>query len=217
MSQYPAPPPAGPYDGVLAVPPPPAPPRARRTGKIILFVLLGLALLCCAGGGAVWLLVKDDVGKVADAVGTEVVVPAALGARRPTTDPQLRAAAAELATVMRTLPAAAPVTGVYGEPGKQDVIMIAAARLASLNPHGDLDTLFTGATGSLSVAPAADVAAGPLGGAARCGAGSVEGQPVVVCGWVDHGSGGLVFAYHQDVARARAEFPAIRAAIEKRG
>ncbi|KAB1930706.1 hypothetical protein F8271_27515 [Micromonospora sp. ALFpr18c] len=214
---FPAPQPGQPYgDPSAPVGPPPA--KKSKVGKIILIVLAVVLVLCLGGAAITWFAVKDEVGDVVDATKTRVVAPATLAGRAKNTDPQLQRAADGMVTEMKsTVQGETSAVGAfYGDPAKQDLIMIAAASGLVQDPKKEMDTSVTELTGELSLTNMATIEAGPLGGEARCGDGKAEGVPLGVCVWTDRGSQGLVILYFKSAEQAKAEFTTIRGEIEQR-
>ena len=63
-----------------------------------------------------------------------------------------------------------------------------ASELASKSSSDEVDSLFIGA----NVTNATDFPAGPLGGTLRCGKGTSNGTPMVMCGWADSSVVGML-------------------------
>ncbi|GAA2187756.1 hypothetical protein [Micromonospora lupini] len=196
--------------------PPPA--KKSNVGKIILIVLAVVLVLCLGGAAITWFAVKDEVGDVVDATKTRVVAPATLAGRAKNTDPQLQKAADQMVTEMKAevQNETSAVGAFYGDPTKQDLIMIAAVSGVMADPKKELDEAVTGLSSELTVTNMAAVEAGPLGGDARCGDGKTDGVPLGVCVWADRGSVGLVVMYFKSAEETKAEFVTIRGQIEQR-
>ncbi|MET8362941.1 hypothetical protein ABZU53_05145 [Micromonospora sp. NPDC005194] len=196
--------------------PPPA--KKSNVGKIILIVLAVVLVLCLGGAAITWFAVKDEVGDVVDATKTRVVAPATLAGRAKNTDPQLQTIADQMVTEMKTevQNETSTIGAFYGDPAKQDLIMITAVSGVMADPKKELDEAVTGLSSELSVTNMAVVEAGPLGGDARCGDGKTEGVPLGVCVWADRGSVGLVVMYFKSAEETKAEFVTIRGQIEQR-
>jgi hypothetical protein len=195
-----------------------APPKKSNVGKIILIVLAVLLVLCLGGAAAIWFTVKDEVGDVVDATKTRVVAPATLAGRTKNTDPQLQTIADQMVTSMKSevQNETSTVGAFYGDPTKQDLIMIAAVSAVMTDPKKELDEAVTGLSSELTVTNMAAVDAGPLGGDARCGDGKAESVPLGVCIWADRGSVGLMVLYFKTAEQTKAEFVTIRGQIEQR-
>ncbi|MFF5052629.1 hypothetical protein ACFY1S_05505 [Micromonospora sp. NPDC000663] len=217
QQSLPAPQPGQPYgDPSAPVGPPPA--KKSKVGKIILIVLAVVLVLCLGGAAITWFAVKDEVGDVVDATKTRVVAPATLAGRAKNTDPQLQAVADQMVTDMKSevQNETSTVGAFYGDPAKQDLIMITAVSGVMADPKKELDEAVTGLSSELAVTNMAPVEPGPLGGEARCGDGKAEGVPLGVCVWADRGSVGLVVVYFKTAAQVKAEFTTIRGQIEQR-
>jgi hypothetical protein len=207
--------PGQPYGGPHLAGPPP---KKSNVGKIILIVLAVVLVLCVGGAAITWFAVKDEVGDVVDATRTRVVAPATLAGRAKNTDPQLQTVADQMVTQMKSevQNETSTVGAFYGDPTKQDLVLIAAVSGVMSDPKKELDEAVTGLSSELSVTNMAAVEAGPLGGDARCGDGKAESVPLGVCVWADRGSVGMVVMYFKTAAEATAEFVSIRGQIEQR-
>ncbi|MFG1763442.1 hypothetical protein ACGFIH_08960 [Micromonospora parva] len=214
QSGYPQP--GQPYgDPNLAGGPPPA--KKSNVGKIVLIVLAVVLVLCLGGAAIIWLIVKDDVGAVVDASKTRVVAPATLAGRPKLTNPELQAAADQAVTGMKTAAGneTSTVAAFYGDPTKQDLVMIAGMSGLLADPKKELDAYVDGLSKQLTVNEMTAVDAGPLGGEARCGDGNTESVPLGICVWADRGSLGMVVMYFKSADQAKAEFTAIRGQVEQ--
>ncbi|MFY1620135.1 hypothetical protein [Micromonospora sp. WMMD736] len=207
--------PGQPYGGPHLAGPPP---KKSNVGKIILIVLAVVLVLCLGGAGITWFALKDEFGDVVDATKTRVVAPATLAGRAKNTDPQLQTVADQMVTQMKTevQNETSTVGAFYGDPTKQDLILIAAVSGVMADPKKELDEAVTGLSSELSVTNMTAVEAGPLGGDARCGDGKAASVPLGVCVWADRGSVGLVVMYFKTAAEAKAEFVGVRGQIEQR-
>ncbi|WP_199511023.1 hypothetical protein [Nucisporomicrobium flavum] len=147
-----------------------------------------------------------------------VVEPAKLGGRPKLTDPQFAGAARQLEEGLKKVPnATATVGALYGTPSKQNIVIVAAAAAEVTNPTRELDGTFLGAgVGGLKLTGISRTYPGALGGAAKCGRGEAGGAPLIMCGWADEGSVGWVIWYYKSMSSAKAEFPALRAQVEKK-
>ncbi|MBQ0900928.1 hypothetical protein [Micromonospora sp. U21] len=209
--------PGQPYgDPSLAGGPPPA--KKSKVGKIVLIVLAVVLVLCLGGAAITWFAVKDEVGEVVDATSTRVVAPATLAGRPKIDDPELQKLADDLVAEMKATVQneTSAVGAFYGDPAKQDLVMIAGTSGLMTDPKKELDTAVTGLSSELGVATMAPVEPGPLGGEARCGDGTTDGVPLGVCVWADKGSVGLVVMFFKSGAEATAEFATIRGQVEQR-
>jgi hypothetical protein len=57
---------------------------------------------------------------------------------------------------------------------------------------------------------------GSLGGVAKCGKADDKSIDMAMCGWADDGSVGWIMFFFTSVKSAKAEFPKLRAQIEKK-
>ncbi|MDG4837487.1 hypothetical protein O7631_13255 [Micromonospora sp. WMMD967] len=197
--------------------PPPAK-KKSNVGKIVLIVLAVL-LVCCLGGAvAIWFTVKDDVGEVVDATKTRLVAPATLAGRPKITEPELQAAADQMITEMKAevQNETSTVGAFYGDPDKQDLVMIVGASGLLTDPKKELDDAINGLSTELTLTNLATVDPGPLGGDAKCGDGKAESVPLGVCVWADRGSLGMVVIYYKTAEQTKAEFVTIRGQVEQR-
>ncbi|RAO14914.1 Calcium-binding protein [Micromonospora noduli] len=208
--------PGQPYgDPNLAGGPPPA--KKSNVGKIVLIVLAAVLVLCLGGVAITWFVVKDDVGAVVDASKTRVVAPATLAGRPKLTNPELLTAAEQAVSGMKTAAGneTSTVAAFYGDPTKQDLVMIAAVSGLLSDPKKELDAYVDGLSKQLTVGEMTAVDAGPLGGEARCGDGKADTVPLGICVWTDRGSLGMVVMYFKSADQAKAEFTAIRGQVEQ--
>ncbi|RAO55529.1 hypothetical protein [Micromonospora saelicesensis] len=208
--------PGQPYgDPNLAGGPPPA--KKSNVGKIVLIVLAVVLVLCVGGVAITWLVVKDDVGAVVDASKTRVVAPTTLAGRPKLTNPELLTAADQAVAGMKTAAGneTSTVAAFYGDPTKQDLVMIAGVSGLLSDPKKELDAYVDGLSKQLTVNKMTAVDAGPLGGEARCGDGKADSVPLGICVWADRGSLGMVVMYFKSADQAKAEFTAIRGQVEQ--
>ncbi|WP_238425396.1 hypothetical protein [Micromonospora parastrephiae] len=108
------------------------------------------------------------------------------------------------------------VGAFYGDPAKQDLIMIAAVSGLVPDPKKEMEDSVTALSSELSLTNMATVEPGPLGGDVRCGDGKAESVPLGVCVWTDRGSEGVVVMYFKSAEQAKAEFATIRGQVEQR-
>jgi hypothetical protein len=200
-----------------AVPPPP---KKSRAGRIILIVALVLVVLCGGGGVAAYFLLGDTVGEAVQAAQTRVEAPTTLVGRPKITDAQFVAIVDEMVAQLRKdIPeATSTAAGFYGDPAKQDMVMIAAASGRVPDPDKQLDDAFTGiGTSGLTVSGIETVEPGPLGGTAKCGTANAQGVPIVMCIWADAGSLGVVgYYFKSSVDEVATDFVKARGEVEKR-
>ncbi|MGW5671234.1 hypothetical protein, partial [Micromonospora sp. NPDC003776] len=198
---------------------PAAPPKKKSSvGKILLIVLAVVVLLCVGGGTAVYLATKDKVTEVVDATKTRVEAPATLAGKPKVTDPKLVAAADQMKSQIQgdVQGATSTVGAFYGDPQKQDLLMIAGASGLIADPKKELDDATTGIAKDMAVTNFKTVDAGPLGGDAKCGDGETSGVKVGVCVWADKGSLGMILIYDKPAAELEKQFVTMRGQIEKR-
>ncbi|MET8261291.1 hypothetical protein [Micromonospora sp. NPDC005205] len=208
--------PGQPYgDPNFAGGPPPA--KKSNVGKIVLIVLAVVLVLCVGGAAITWLVVKDDVGAVVDASKTRVVAPTTLAGRPKLTNPELLRAAEQAVAGMKTAAGneTSTVAAFYGDPTKQDLVMIAGVSGLLSDPKKELDAYVDGLSKQLTVDTMTAVDAGPLGGEARCGDGKAKTVPLGICVWADRGSLGMVVMYFKSADQAKAEFTTIRGQVEQ--
>ncbi|MGW3621122.1 hypothetical protein [Micromonospora arida] len=213
---FPSAQPGQPYgDPNLAGGPPPA--KKSNVGKIVLIVLAVVLVLCVGGAAITWFVVKDDVGAVVDASKTRVVAPATLAGRPKLTNPELQTAAEQAVSGMKTAAGneTSTVAAFYGDPTKQDLVMITGVSGLLSDPKKELDAYVDGLSKQLTVNKMTAVDAGPLGGEARCGDGKADTVPLGICVWADRGSLGMVVMYFKSADQAKTEFTAIRGQVEQ--
>jgi hypothetical protein len=220
--------------------PPGQPPKKKSKAVPIILVSLAIVLLLCVGGGvAIYLTGKnvvDEAVKQVDSAASSqpsaggkpsttktagtitVVEPKTLGGRSKITDPSLSAAAAELKSDLAGVPDAKKTVGsIYGNVSKQDIVIVAAAAAEVADPAKELDATFkTAGSGGLELSGITSAPTGSLGGSAKCGKGEASGAPLIMCGWADSGSVGWIIWYFESMDKAKAEFPKLRAQVEKK-
>jgi hypothetical protein len=245
QQQYGQQPPGYPQQG-YGVPgfPPPAPPKKNHTLPIVL-LSVAVVLVLCVGGTIALALIGKNADKKKDQVTTSgttaptgpttstdepsaspttraatisIVEPKTLGGRPKLTDSQSATAAGQLKDSLALVPNSTKTVGaLYGSAGKRNVVALAATQAPIDKPSDAIDQLFylTGATGpkigNISTAPT-----GSFGGAAKCGSTKASGVDTAICGWADDQSLGLIVWYFKSAGKAKAEFPAVRAQVEKK-
>jgi hypothetical protein len=212
----------------------PTPPRKSRTMPLVLLCVV-LALLLFGGGSyAIYLAGRDKTDKTDPspaATGTTaeatdeptggtitITEPRTLGGRAKLDDPQFDDAKKKLKEGLGAVPGATTTVGaIYGNVLKQDIVVLAAAAAPVDDPEEELDGTFSGASsGGLDLSAAKKIDPGPLGGSAQCSTGSASGVKLVLCGWADKGSVGWIIWYFKSaISTAKAEFPKLRAEVEK--
>ncbi|MEU8420927.1 hypothetical protein AB0C15_08625 [Micromonospora sp. NPDC048835] len=208
--------PGQPYgDPNFAGGPPPA--KKSNVGKIVLTVLAVVLVLCLGGAAAAWFALKGPVSEAVDASKTRVVAPETLAGRPKLTEPQLQQAAEQAVSGMKAVAQneTSTVAAFYGDPAKQDLIMITGVSALLTDPKKELDAYVKELDKQLTVTNMAAVDAGPLGGEARCGDGKAESVPLGICVWADRGSLGMVVMYFKSADQAKAEFTTIRGQVQK--
>ncbi|OJF11294.1 hypothetical protein BG844_27160 [Couchioplanes caeruleus subsp. caeruleus] len=219
----------------------PPPPKPKSRTLAITLVSIAVVLVLCVGGGTALYLVgrnaTDDVttsrtvAPTATASPTPeqteateepaaeitVVEPRTLGGRPKVTDPQFTGAVDQLKEELRKMPRATETVGaLYGTPAERDLVVVAAVASEVEDPQRELNATFLGAgISGLMLTGLTTPSSGSLGGVAKCGKGEAGGAPVVVCGWADDGSVGLLISYYKSMSAAKAEFPKLRAQVEK--
>jgi hypothetical protein len=201
--------------------PPPygAPPRKKSSAlKIILIVVGVIAVLCIGGGVVAFFAAKDKVSDVVDASRTRVVEPATLGGRPKVTDPTVSGSVSGLDSELAKVPGATGSVGaLYGDPQKQDLVMVAAASSITGSAQSKYDDFTSGMSASgFPASNLKDTEPGPLGGIAKCGDGETAGVPMAVCVWSDNGSVGMLAMLFKKSANLEKEFVAMRGQIERK-
>jgi hypothetical protein len=225
--------------------PPPIPPAPKSRTLPIVLTIIGIVLVLCVGGGtAVALVVKNqDKKNAADTSATTaptqttdeptpdqtdqttppattkvtIAAPKTLGGRPKLNDDALAGVTDALKTALGQVPGATNSVGaLYGTISKQDIVVLAAAEATVDDPPTMLDLLFSGASsGAGKVSNVTSAPTGSLGGAAKCGTATDSGTNMALCTWADSGSIGMLIWYDKSVAKAKAEFPRLRAQVEK--
>jgi hypothetical protein len=224
-------------------PPPIAPPKKNRTLPIIL-LSVALVLVLCVGGVVAVVLVADNAGKkdkvtasgtTAPAASTDstgepsapatkntaaitVVEPKTLGGRPKLTDSQYAGAAEQLKSSLALVPGSTKTVGaIYGSAAKRNVVAVAATAAPIDAPSDSIDQLFYNAgSGGLKISGITAAPTGSLGGSAKCGNTTISGIRTAVCSWADDGSLGLIVWYFKSASKIKAEFPTVRAQVEKK-
>jgi hypothetical protein len=232
--------------GQPGFPPPAGPPKPKSKAMPIVLTVIGIVLVLCVGGvTALYLVGKnkvDDIneqianstaeptvaptGETADpttppATGggkVTIAAPKTLGGRPKLTDDQFAQMADSLKAGLSQLPNATNSVGaLYGTLAKQDMVVLAAAEAPIDDPQATLDALF-GSPGlsGMKVSNVTSAPTGSLGGSAKCGNPETSGSNLTLCTWADEGSLGMLIWYDKSIASAKAEFPRLRAQIEKK-
>lgn len=222
----------------------PVPPKKKSKVLPIVLVSVAIVLVLCIGGVVALFMIgknkADDINdQLADSTATpaptttsettapptkaastiKIVEPATLGGRPKLTDPQFADVAKELKDGLASVPSATNTVGsLYGTVAKQDIVIVVAAEAPISDPDKELSQTFMGAgVGGLKISNITDAPTGSLGGSAKCGSAETSGIDMAICSWADDGSLGMVMWYFKSVSKAKAEFPKLRAQIEKKG
>ena len=226
--------------------PPPTPPKPKSKTLPIILTVVGIVLVLCVGGTIASVMAYNnnkDKENAADTTGettpptTEptddettspaptqqaskvtIAAPKTLGGRPKLKDPSLASITSGLESGLGQIPGATNSVGaLYGSLAKQDIVVVAAAEAPIDDPETMLNLLFTSAsTGGSEVRNVTSAPTGSLGGAAKCGTAKDSGTDMTLCTWADEGSLGMLIWYDKSVAKAKAEFPRLRAQIEKK-
>jgi hypothetical protein len=182
-------------------------PQPRRTGRralrAVLLVLLGLAGVAVVLGAPV---LREYPATLSQ--------PDSVAGMPRLTDATHRALVDGMRTrIAASVPLRSVVTAFYApdaDPARE-VLVVAGTRLV-LDPGTQLDDAFRDLV--LAGHPVVDVTPvdpGFLGGVARCAA--AQTGAMAICGWVDHGSAGLVIGYGRGVPATADLLRAIRPEI----
>lgn len=221
------------------------PPKKKSRALPIVLIAVGVVLVLCVGGGtAIFLAARNKAKDVTQAIKDaanptatpldpatpadpgattapagaskiSVVEPKTLGGRPKLTDPRYRTLANELQSLVQDEPnATSTVAALYGQPKKQDIVVVAAAAAPIDDPSSALDEIFGGSS-ALQLSDVSAAPTGSLGGEAKCGRTTTSGIAMVMCGWADNGSRGFTIFLGSSTSKAKAEFPDLRAQVEK--
>ena len=217
--------------------PPAIPPK--KSSKVLPIVLVSIAIvlvLCVGGVVAFYMIGKAKVDELnaqatdpsapaggpagpTKAVATvEIVEPTTLGGRPRLTDAQFAGVATALESSLKEVPGATDTVGaLYGSVAKQNIVIVAAVEAPLDDPSRELNESFASASGGgLKIKDISAASTGSLGGVAKCGSASASGLDMAICSWADDGSLGMIMWYFKSAAQAKAEFPKLRAEIEKK-
>ncbi|GLY04679.1 hypothetical protein [Actinoplanes sp. NBRC 101535] len=239
---YPAP--GQPGQPGFGVPPgyPPGPPQKKSKVLPIVLTSVAIFLVLCIGGIASVVLIGkntvEDAKEAFDALPTAsaapglpeatetentssvtITEPKTLGGREKLTDGQFAGITEQMESGLATgYPGAGTSFGAfYGDVEKQNIVIAIAVEAPIPDPDLALSQTFAGiGLGGLKVNDLGDASTGDLGGAAQCGTADASGIDVAVCSWADEGSIGMVMWYFKKAAKVKAEFPKLRAQIEKK-
>ncbi|MBU2662376.1 hypothetical protein KOI35_02520 [Actinoplanes bogorensis] len=226
--------------------PPPQPPKKKSKALPIILISVAIVLVLCVGGvTALYMVGKNKVDDVNNAINdlattaptfpteepttaptteaptttVSISEPKTLGGRKKLTSAQFKALADQLKSGLETVPGATNTVGaLYGDVQDQDIVIVAAAEAPVKNPKTELDQTFYGAgIGGLKIDNITTAPTGTLGGVAKCGSSETSGIDMAICTWADEGSVGMFIWYFSSVSSAKAEFPKLRAEVEKKG
>lgn len=227
-------------------PPPGAPVPPKKKSKVLPIVLISIAIvvvLCVGGITAIVMVANNNDDK--EATGTtqtqdptaapttpaeeptteaprastiQIVEPKTLGGRPKLTDAQFASVAKQLQDSLKDVPGATGSVGaLYGAVEKQNIVIVAAAEAPIEDPAKELDNTFYGAgIGGMKITNISSAPTGSLGGSAKCGASETSGINLAICAWADEGSLGMFIWFAKSVSKAKAEFPTLRAQVEKK-
>jgi hypothetical protein len=212
------PPPGGGYPGQPGQPYG-APPKKKGGALKIILIVIGVVVLLCVAGLAVAVYKgKNKVEDVVAASKISVAEPATLGGRKKVSDPSLQSSVQTLDSEMKKIQGTTSSVGaIYGDPAKQDLVMVAAASTLTGTAQSRFDELSSSLnTGGFSTSALKDTAPGPLGGIAKCGESKVAGVSTALCVWSDQGSVGMIMMFFKKTADLEKEFVSLRGQIEKK-
>ena len=222
---------------------PPPPPQKKSKALPIVLTSIAIVLVLCVGGVvALYMIGKNKVDDINNdlAVATtapttattpeetteptqaastiKITEPKTLGGRPKLTDEQFAATTKQLKSALSSYPGATNSIGaLYGTVSKQDIVVVAAAQAAIDDPQTTLTQAFSSlGIGGLKISNITSASTGSLGGAAKCGSSETSGLDMAICAWSDEGSLGMIIWYDKTVAKAKAEFPKLRAQVEKK-
>jgi hypothetical protein len=183
------------------------PPVKRHTGAKIFMIFVGICLVACSG------VLFLGARKVGDSYPATVTLPEQLAGLARINDKDLQAGADEVVTALKSGSGIKhAVGGVFGKEGDvEHPVMVFAADGFLLRPGQVLASgMAEMNSDGFGFGEAMAVDAGPLGGVARCAMGSLQADEktvidLVLCGWADYGSLGLICFINSKEAAAAAE------------
>ena len=115
----------------------------------------------------------------------------------------------------RSIPTAtSTAAGTYQDPNDPTaLVMVAAVAGDNDNPAMLVDRAFDAMRSQLDVKNVNDIDAGPMGGVARCGTAIMQGMPLTVCVWGDHGSLGQIYFLNRSLDESKKLYPDIRKGV----
>jgi hypothetical protein len=232
---------AVPQYGAPGFPPPPPPPQKSKNTPIIIGVVALTLVLCVGVLTSLYLIGKNatdpdlvdaagdkrtestaepvtDPTTTAPRVTVAITEPAKLGGRPKLTGEEFADITDEFKeSIAADFGAGDSFGAFYGDIEKENIVVAIAVETEVPLPGVALGGLFTGiANGGLDVTNLTDADTGNLGGAAKCGDADADGVAVAVCSWADEGSIGMIMWHFKKAKQVRAEFPKLRAQIEKK-
>lgn len=205
--------------------PPAAPPKKSRTGLWVLLVIV-LLVLCCGGGiGAYVLTQNDDPGTVTPSTSTStsakprkttsVALPKKLIGRARTTDKTLKAAETTVINdeTKGLNKKATVVAGYFGSAANKDLMLAVAVLVPGEGEANILKAVDEGMQQFKDLKPRV-VAAGPLGGKAKCGDTTLEGTKIAICYWADNDSYGYLMFFGASSPKVESLLAKARGEIE---
>jgi len=147
--------------------------------------------------------------------------PAKIGDLALDESPSAKEAADDLRTAFAApIDFESTVGAVYKDPADQARrVMVLAGTAIFLRPERELDNQFEqfeNMAGTGRVTDVKPVPAGKLGGVMKCGTTSIDGTPMAVCGWADHGSIAVTLFPARSAADSAKLMPSIREAVQHR-
>jgi hypothetical protein len=147
--------------------------------------------------------------------------PAKLAGLELITDPATERTAERLAAQMRErVGFIEPLVAFYQDPSAENrLVQLSGASGVLVSPLAELERGFKVMNEELPITNIRDVAAGPLGGYARCGSAnqhSTRGAavPLTVCSWADHSSVVIVVFYNRPFDKSAELLLRIRSGVE---
>jgi hypothetical protein len=221
--------------------PPPVPPQKKSKVLPIVLTSVAIVLVLCVGGVvALYMIGKNASDKVtgqttdptpggtgpttetADPTGpatptstVKIVEPAKLGGRAKAKGQALQKAAETMKSGMSSIPDSThAIAAFYSNSSNTDNVAVAATQAPIDQPEAVATELFDSLSTTGKVSGVTTVEPGPLGGTAKCGTATLPTVRMAACTWADEGSAGMIFWYNKSLAKAKAEFPKLRAEIE---
>jgi hypothetical protein len=190
--------------------------RHYRTGPWIAVSILGVLLM--AGAGGFFVLARPVL---AEAVSSTLSTPDEVAGLTLSSNPELQTVADELKTGIReeVTNSTGSIGAFYTDPADTaKIVMLAGVTGVVADPASELGRGFTGISeGGMQITNLHDVDPGPLGGEAKCGDSTANGQALIVCGWADDASIAFALFFNREAAASEELFRQIRGEILTRG